>query len=134
MATSGESATPPSIDIDTLARVLAFLRGNLAKTADELRAIEPGWVVSTPSLSLVWAVNHVRVALPLTFEGLVELADEQLAGARYLQIGIENQDAGPRLEAEFAAAGWKTEREVYMVLAASPDREADTSVVVDAGE
>jgi GNAT superfamily N-acetyltransferase len=134
MATTGESATPPSIEIDTLARVLAFVRANLAKTADELRAIEAGWVVSTPSLSLVWAVNHVRVALPLTFEALVELADEQLAGARYLQIGIENQDAGPRLEADFTAAGWKTEREVYMVLSASPDREADTSVVVDAGE
>lgn len=132
MAMTDGSAAPPGVD--SLARVLAFARANLGKTADEMRAIEAGWVVSTPSLPFVWGVNHVRVALPLTFEALVELADEQLAGSRYVQIGIENQDAGPHLEEEFAAAGWKTEREVYMVLAASPDREADTSIVVDAGE
>jgi len=132
MAMTGGSAAPPGVD--SLARVLTFVRANLAKTADEMRAIEPGWVVSTPSLPFVWAVNHLRVTLPLTFQALVELADEQLAGSRYLQIGIENQAAGPDLEEKFAAAGWKTEREVYMVLAAEPDREADTSVVVDAGE
>jgi GNAT superfamily N-acetyltransferase len=133
MAMTGGSAAPTGGD--ALARVLAFVRANLAKTADEMRSIEAGWVVSTPSLPLVWSVNHLRVTLPLRFEAVADLADEQLAGWRYLQIGFENQDAGPRLEQEFAAAaGWKTEREVYMVLAAPPDREAETSVVVDAGE
>jgi GNAT superfamily N-acetyltransferase len=119
---------------DTLARMFAFLRANLARTADEVRSIEAGCVVSSPSLPAVWSINHVRVALPLGFESLVELADEQLAASRYLQIALENQDTGPALEEMFRAAGWKTDRELLMFLAAAPDREADTSIVVEAGE
>ncbi len=130
-ATGGAMAAPNG---DALPRALAFLRTNLAKTADELRPIEAGWVVSSPSLPAVWVVNHVRVALALTFEPLVELADQQLAKSRYLQIALENQDAGPALEREFRDAGWKTERELIMALSAAPDREVDTSIVIDAGE
>jgi GNAT superfamily N-acetyltransferase len=128
------TGTAPPRSADTLARALAFLRENVTKTADEVRPIEAGWVVSTPSLPVVWAMNHLRVRLPLTFETLVELADEQLAHSRYLQITLENQDAGPALEETFRAAGWKTDRELLMLWAAAPDREADTTVVVDAEE
>ena len=135
---TGRPAAPPSFDSPagdgTLARVFAFLRANLAKTADELRPIEPGCVVRSPSLPAVWSVNQVRVALPLGFESLVELADEQLEACRYLQIAVENQDTGPALEDAFRAAGWKTEREVLMILSAEPDREVDTSIVTAAGE
>ena len=128
-------ARPPApASADTLARVVAFVRANLAKTADELRLIEAGCVVSTPSLPAVWSVNHVRVALPLGMESLVELADEQLAGVRYVHIVAENQETGPDLEAAFRAAGWKTEREVWMTMSAEADRETDTSNVDDAGE
>jgi GNAT superfamily N-acetyltransferase len=132
MANPGRSSAPPATD--TLARVLAFVRANLAKTADEFRPIEAGWVVSSPSLPAVWSVNHVRVALPLSFESLVELADQQLAGSRYVQIALENQDTGPAVEPEFRHAGWKAERELLMALSAAPDREIDTSIAVDAGE
>ena len=69
------------------------------------------------------------MALPLTFEPLVELADLQLAESRYLQIALENQDAGPALEREFRDAGWKTERELLMALSAAPDHEVDTGLV-----
>jgi GNAT superfamily N-acetyltransferase len=119
---------------DALARVLAFLRGNLARTADEVRPIEEGCVVSSPSLPAVWSINHVRVAMPLAFESIVELADEQMHGSRYLQILLENQDAGPALESEFRGASWRTERELLMVLSTPPDREVDRSIVIDAGE
>lgn len=119
---------------DALARVLTFLRANLARTADELRPIAEGCVVSSPSLPAVWSVNHVRVAVPLAFQSIVELADEQMRRCRYLQVLLENQDAGPALEAEFRGASWKTERELLMALSAPPDREVDTSIVIDAGE
>jgi len=119
---------------DALARVLGFLRANVARTADEVRPIEAGCVVSSPSLPAVWSVNHVRVALPLGFESVVELADRQMQSSRYLQILLENQDTGPALEDAFRAGSWRTERELLMVLAAPPDRQADTSIVTDAGE
>ncbi len=132
MALTGRSAAPQSVD--SIDRVLAFLRANVEKVADEVRPIEAGWVVKSPSLPAVWVVNHMRVALPLAFAPLVDLADRQLADSRYVQITLENQDTGPGLEHAFRDAGWKTDREVLMVLAAGPDHEADTSVVTDAGE
>lgn len=114
--------------------MLAFVHANLAKTADVFRPIEAGCVVLAPSLPVVWSINQVRVALPLGFHALVELAEEQLAGIPYVQIVLENQDSGPELEEAFRAAGWKTEREVLMLLCAPPDRDADMSFVTDAGE
>ena len=132
MALTGRSATPPAVD--SIARMLAFVRANLEKTADQMRPIEAGWVVTTPSLPAVWVLNQVRVVLPLEFASLVDLADQQLAASRYVQITVENQATGPDLERAFRDAGWKTDREVLMVLTAAPDREADTSIVTDAGE
>jgi GNAT superfamily N-acetyltransferase len=114
--------------------VFAFLHANLAETADELRPIEAGCVVSSPSLPAVWSINQVRVALPLGFESLVELADQKLEGCRYLQIVVENQETGPAVEEAFRAASWKVDREVLMILSAPPDRATDTSMVIDAGE
>jgi len=138
MALPGRYDAPPTAHnpatADSLPRVLAFLRANLAKAADEFRPIEAGYVVSSPSLPAVWSINHLRVALPLGFASVVELADQQMQWSRYLQIVVENQDTGPALEHEFRAASWTAERELLMVLSAPPDREADTSVVVEAGE
>jgi predicted GNAT family acetyltransferase len=131
---AGSAGTYERDRADGLARVLGFLRANLARTADELRAIEAGGMVSSPSLPAVWSVNQVRVALPLGFESIVELADQQMQRCRYLHIVLENQDTGPALEEEFRAANWKTERELLMVLSAPPDRDADASNVIDAGE
>jgi GNAT superfamily N-acetyltransferase len=126
--------SPAQASVHVLGRVVTFVHENLAKTADEVRPIEAGWVVSTPSLPAVWSVNHVRVALPLGFEPVIELAEEQLAAMRYVHIVTENQETGPELEEAFRAARWKTERELWMVLAAEPDRATDTGVVVDADE
>jgi predicted GNAT family acetyltransferase len=132
MAMTHRPAAPPRVD--SLARVLAFLHASLAKTADELTRIEAGCVVSSPSLPAVWSINQMRVSLPLGFETLVELADQKLAGSRYLQIVVENQETGPVVEDAFRAAGWKVDREVLMLLSAPPDRDADTSMAIDAGE
>jgi GNAT superfamily N-acetyltransferase len=120
--------------ISSLARALAFMRAGLAATADTATSIDVGIVASTPSLPAVWAVNQLRVTEALTFEELIDLAEEQMAGRDYRHIAVEHQQSGPGLEAAFRAAGWKVERDVLMVLSAPADRSVDTSVVEDAGE
>ncbi len=122
------------IGVDSLDRVLAFMRTVVGRTADELRPIGAGWVARTPSLPAVWSVNHVHVARPMTFETLVELADQELAGLHYLQIEVEHQESGPGLEEAFRAARWKVDREVLMVWSAAPDRDVDTSIVIEPDE
>jgi GNAT superfamily N-acetyltransferase len=122
------------LDKAPLERALAFMRAGVAATADAVRPIEAGIVVSTPSLPAVWAVNHVRVLAPLTFDELVDLADEEMTGVAYRQIAVEHQAAGPGLEEAFRDAGWKIERDVVMILSGWADRQADTSVVEDASE
>jgi GNAT superfamily N-acetyltransferase len=110
------------------------MRAGMAATADAVRPIEAGLVVSTPSLPMVWAVNQLRVAEASTFARLLDLADNQLAGFDYRQIAVEHQATGPGLEEAFRAAGWKVERDVVMVLSGPADRPAETDVVEDAGE
>lgn len=129
---SGPTA-PIGPPVDSLERVLEFIRTVLSRTADELRPIDAGWVAGTPSLPAVWGVNQVWVAQPMTFETLVELADRELAGLPYLHIAVEHQDSGPGLEKTIRAAGWDVERVVIMILSAEPDREVDTSAVIQAG-
>lgn len=124
----------PSTETGQLARALAFMRAGMATTADEFRTIEAGLVVSTPSFPAVWAVNQVRVVEPRTFEELLELADHELAGRAYRQISVEHQETGQHVENAFRAARWKVERDVLMIFNGPPDREADTSVVDDAGD
>ena len=115
-------------------RALAFMRAGLAVTADAVRTIEAGLVLSTPSLPAVWAVNQLWVTAPLASNELVELADEQLAGFDYRQIAVENQLAGPDLEASLRAAGWRAERDVVMILTAGADRCTGTSIVEEPDE
>lgn len=132
--TPGAFAAPAHDDAASLDRVLTFMRAMLARTADELRSLDAGWVARTPSLSRVWGLNAVIVQRPLSFEALVALADEQLADLDYRQLAVEHQQAGPALEDAFRADGWKVDREVLMVLSTRPDRQADTSAVIDADE
>lgn len=129
--TGGSSASPTD---EALQRVLDFLTTGLVRTADAAREIHGGVVLSTPSLSAVWTVNQLRVTGPIGFEALVALAGEELAGFDYRHIVVEDQQSGAALEAEFASAGWRVERELLMTLTGAPDRSTDTSVVGDAGE
>jgi len=110
------------------------MRAGVVATADAAREINAGIVLSTPSLPAVWAVNQLRVADGLTFDELVNLAEEQLTGLDYRQVEVEHQATGPELEVAFRHAGWKVERHVIMVHTAAADRPADTSIVEPVGE
>ncbi len=129
---TGSSSAPSTVD--ALERVLAFLRAGFSGTADAARSISAGLVLSTPSLQAVWSVNQLRVSEPLAFDGLVRLADEELAGFDYRHIVVENQIAGPSLEDAVRAAGWKVDVDLVMSLTGVPDRPPEPSAVVDAGE
>ena len=121
-------------DGDSLARALEFMRDAVAKTADRVRTIDAGWVISTPSLPAVWVLNQLRVVQPLAFGSIVEIADEHLAGTGYRHVAVEHQDSGPVLEEAFERAGWRVERELLMVLSDASEREVDSSVVIAAAE
>jgi GNAT superfamily N-acetyltransferase len=124
----------PSVVDGQLERAVAFVRGGAARTADLVRSIDAGLVLSTPSLPDVWWLNRLRISEPLTFAELIELANRELAGLAYRDIGLEHQASGRSLEASFKAARWKVERDVVMVLAAPADPPADTSIVIEPAE
>ncbi len=104
------------------------------RTADAVRPIEAGIVLSTPSLPAVWAINQLRVAASLTFDELVDLAGDELSGFDYHHIVVEHQARGPGLEDAFRAASWTVERDLVMALSGPADRQTDASIVVDGGE
>jgi GNAT superfamily N-acetyltransferase len=133
IAMTGRPSAPPT-RVDALERALAFVRAGLVATADDVRELPGGLVLSTPSLRAVWSVNQLRVSEPLSFDALVALADEQLAESGYQHIAVEDQLAGPGLEDSFRTAGSRADVELVMSLTGAPDRAPDADTVVEAGE
>jgi GNAT superfamily N-acetyltransferase len=119
---------------DSLATMLDFTRRTTELTADEVREIDGGWVVSTPSLSVAWGVNHVRLASAISFADALAIADEAQADLGYRQVVLEGDAVNPETEAAFSAAGWKAERDLLMELVNPSDREVDTGSVVETDE
>lgn len=115
-------------------RVLERLQWSLSRLADEVRPIEAGWLVRTPSLPLVWTLNQLRLIEPITYRDGVALADEYQSDLTYRHIVSLYEHTGPRVEEEFAGAGWHVDREVLMALAARPEREVDARAVVEISE
>jgi GNAT superfamily N-acetyltransferase len=113
---------------------LAILRRTLEMVADDLRRIDPGWVVRSPSSSMVWALNHLRIDRPVTYEDTVALVEEHLAGLSFHRVVFEDEQTSEHLEATFLTSGWKVDRDVLMTLTRSPDRTVDTRAVTDASE
>jgi GNAT superfamily N-acetyltransferase len=114
----------------SLERALQFMRSVLVGAADEVRPVPAGLLVRTPSLPAVWAANQLRVTEKVGYDELIGLADEERSAVGYVDLAVEDQQAGPALERAFRAAGWKVERDLVMILSASPERPADPEVVV----
>jgi ribosomal protein S18 acetylase RimI-like enzyme len=119
---------------EALTTALAFLRGTAELAADDALSLEAGCVVRTPSLPLVWGLNHLRLAGSVTHEQAVGLAEAHLGDLPYRQLTIEDQATAALLEAPLRADGFKPDRELLMVLARPADRRADTSGVVEVPE
>jgi GNAT superfamily N-acetyltransferase len=114
-------------------RALDFQRETLARVGTERRTIPEGWVVKTPSLPLVWSLNHVEVTRPLQVTGAVALAERHSGDLGHRQLVVHGRD-GERLAAGLRTRGWRVERDVVMSLRDQPDRALDTSAVVEAPE
>ncbi len=102
--------------------------------ADELTPIPQGWLARSQSLPRVWVLNYVFVTRPIQFAEALELVEEHQSELPYRQLVVEHAASGERLEAEFRAEGWKVERDVTMALMRRPDKAADVSAVIEAGE
>ena len=124
----------PKERADLLDRVLRQLRRSQLVVAEEIRKIGPGWSVRTPSLPWVWSLNQLRIAEAVTFPDVVALAEEHLAGLPYRHVVVEEEATAESLGAALLSAGWTFDREVLMVLAEPPDRQIDTSTVIEVTE
>jgi hypothetical protein len=109
-------------DSEALPTALAFLRRTAELAADDASSFDAGCVVRTPSLPLVWALNHLRVAAPATYAQVVALAEEHLGDLPYRQIAIEHWASAELLEGPLRADGFKPDRELLMTLVRPADR------------
>ena len=109
---------------------LELMRATVSGLADELSPIDGGWVARSRSLELVWALNHVRLERPITYERAVALARVHLGELPFEHVVIEDE-TDEALEAQFLGDGWKVQRDVVMALGPKPDRVTDTSAVVE---
>ena len=119
---------------DALQTALAFMRRTAELAADQVRPLDAGCVVRTPSLPLVWGINHLRLSGPTTYAEAIELAEKHLGDLPYRQLAIEHWASAELLEAPLRAAGWKPDRELLMALAGSADLQLDPAGVVEVEE
>jgi ribosomal protein S18 acetylase RimI-like enzyme len=112
-----------------LERALRFTWAVNEAAADEVVRIDEGAVLRTPSHPDAWSVNCLRLepALgDLDLAGVERLGGEHLA-TPYLHVDIEEDATALRLFDAAKVAGWKTERELVMLLdrAAAPVERGD---------
>ncbi len=114
-------------------RIHAFERGSLALVGEVAR-IPEGWVARSPSLPLVWALNHVGVSVPVDYAEALELVERHQTELPYRQLVVEHEPSGDSLEERLRSEGWRVDRNLGLVLRREPDRGLDTSMVVEADE
>lgn len=111
--------------------MLGFLRHNVELGADEVRSIPEGWLARTPSLPEVFFLNGVWAEARMSYEDLAALCERHREGVMYDQLYLDEQAGGRELEPEFRAAGWEVDVEVHSVLTGAPDRNVDTTAVIE---
>lgn len=123
-----------SSEAGSLAQAQQFILRTTELIADEVRAVDHGLVVRTPSLPEVWGMNYLRITEPISHPEVLALADEHLADMPYRQLLVADEQTGQALEQSLLADGWRMEREVLMALEREPVRDVDTGHVIEAGE
>lgn len=121
----------PADPVSSLATVLDFERRTVELVADEVRSIPEGWLARTPSLPEVWFLNGVWAESRMPYEDLVALCDRHRGAAAYDQLYLDDQAGGEALAPSFDAAAWEVEVEVQLVLTGAPDREVETTDVIE---
>jgi GNAT superfamily N-acetyltransferase len=115
-------------------RIVSLLRRTVEASADEVRTIPQGWVARTRTLPLVWTLNQVCLTGEVSPEDVARVADEHQADLGFRHVNVEHEGAADAVAGPLREAGWEVDRNVFMVLSAPPDRDVDTSGVVELGE
>ncbi len=126
-----------SADAGTVGRlepILAFQRRSAELVAERVRKIPEGWVMDTPSLPLVWSLNHVRIAKPVSYEHALELCSMHHPKRDHVHVHIEPDAAGELLASRFRADGWEVEVNLHLALARESSPAVETSAIIEPGE
>ncbi|MGH9046906.1 MAG: GNAT family N-acetyltransferase, partial [Acidimicrobiales bacterium] len=108
-------------------RLLEPLHRTVRSLSDEVIPLARGWVLRTRSLPSVWSFNALHITQPASMAEVLALADEYQGDLAYRHIVIEDEDTGSELEQPLHGAGWRVDREVYMVLADPPTGDLEVS-------
>ena len=100
--------------------VVAYLRKAVGSIAGEVRDVEGGWLARTDDLRLVWTLNQVHVNAVMDATSVLDLAERHQADMAYRHVVVDDDVTGAQV-AEAVDASWKVERELLMVLDASPE-------------
>jgi GNAT superfamily N-acetyltransferase len=124
--------TAESISSESLPTVLDFQLQTVKLVAAEVREIDEGWVIRTPSLPDVWWLNGLRIRRPISYEHAEALCRRYLPAA-FDQLFLEEEAGDERLAREFRARGWDVDVDVHSVLVRDPDRPPPSVTVVEPG-
>jgi GNAT superfamily N-acetyltransferase len=100
--------------------VVAHLQLAVGRLAGEMRTVDGGWLVRTHDLPLVWTLNQLHVTVETGPETVLAMADHHQGDMAYRHVVVDDDGTG----AEVASAvdrSWRVERELLMVLDASPE-------------
>jgi len=100
-------------------RAIAWRRGQHAALCDVIEPWEYGTAVRCTPLPTFWNYNSVRIEGPdpgASADALVHAADILQGDLAHRQVEFEDDAAGERLQPDFAALGWATERLAWMLL------------------
>jgi GNAT superfamily N-acetyltransferase len=107
-------------------RVLSFLTAAEESVVDDVRPIEGGTALLTPTLPLVWALNAVRVEDPeLGAERAERAAERAQTTLGHRKLLVHDAQAGAGLAPRLAERGWNVTRLAVLVKSADPDRPAE---------
>jgi GNAT superfamily N-acetyltransferase len=117
-------------------RAAAFEDALLEAAAERVERVPLGSAVFTDSLPVVWSLNLLRVEEGGASAEEIAAEAERLqggAGLEHRRVAIEDEAAGKNLEEGFTALGWKPDVFLFMVPGREPNRQVDTSGVVEVG-
>jgi GNAT superfamily N-acetyltransferase len=120
---------------DELARIHRF-EHEIERAGSQRVSSALGFGVLTPELPLPHDSNYIFVERAASADEAIAEADRILGGAgrNYRILNTFDDELGQRLRPQFAALGWRTRREVFMVQHRPPEKTADLSLVQEVGQ
>lgn len=110
-----------------IADVAEVLKWTARSLADELRELDGGWVVRSQELTLVHSLNRLQVTAAMDPSDVLALADASLGDLPYRHVGVDDLATARAFEERVVTpgSGWKSDREVFMVLVEPTPNGAD---------